>query len=96
MPADTMFVIGQKENRQAQIDAMELGDTVSISRRIDLSMGIAPDTVKNHNHQIRGILDQQATRARRRSPGSKFIVENGKFVTRDDALILVAVITRIQ
>lgn len=96
MPEDTMFVVPRKDNRQTQIEAMELGDTISISRRVDLTMGIAEDAIKDHNHQIRGILDQQASRARRRIRGSKFTVENGTFLTRSGALMLVAVCTRVE
>ena len=96
MPADTMFVVPRTENRQAQIEAMELGDTVSLSRRVDLSMGLAEETIREHTHQLRGILDQQATRARRKVKGSKFTVENGTFITRANALIIVAVCTRVE
>ena len=96
MAEDTMFVVPRTENRQSQIETMELGDTVTVSRRIDLTMGLAEDTVREHNHQIRGILDQQATRARRKVKGNKYIVENGSFVTRSGALMLVAVCTRIE
>lgn len=96
MAEDTMFVVPRTENRQTQIEAMDLGDTVSISRRVDLTMGLAEDAVKNHTHQIRGILDQQATRARRKVRGSKYVVENGSFVTRSGALMIVAVCTRIE
>lgn len=96
MPADTMFVVPRTENRQAQIEAMDLGDTVSISRRVDLSMGLPEDAIKDHTHQLRGILDQQATRARRKVRGSKFTVENGNFITRAGALMIVAVCTRVE
>lgn len=96
MPEDTMFVIGRKENRQSQIEAMDLGDTVSISRRVDMTMGIADTAIRDHMHQIRGILDQQASRAKRKIKGSKYTVENGTFITRSGALMLVAVCTRVE
>ena len=96
MTEDTMFDILPKENRQSKIEAMELGETISISRRLSLDMGITQEAVAEHVHQLRGILDQQATRARRRVPKAQYTVENGAFITRSGALVLSAICTRIK
>ena len=96
MARDTMYVVPAKETRQAQIEAMEIGDSVSISRRLTLDMGITQDAIAEHTHQIRGIFDQQASRARKRVTGSQYMVENGAFITRGGALVITAVCTRIN
>jgi hypothetical protein len=93
---DTMFVISHGENRQRVIDAMEIGATVSMSVRLDTIMGLPEDAIANHMHMLRGNLDQQARRSRRKFPEKQFIVEGGSFiVTRSSAIMLVAVCTRL-
>ena len=93
---DDTYVIGRKDNRQSQIEDMDIGDSVSIARRIELQHGFAEGAITKHNRQLRGIIDQQAHRARRRRPGRKYKVENGSFMTLDGSLILTAVITRTE
>lgn len=93
---DEVFEIEQKENRQAQIEQMDIGDTVSISRRVEMMHGFAEGAIAEHNRQLRGIADQQTHRARRRFKERKFKVENGSFMTREGALILTAAITRVE
>lgn len=93
---DEVYEISRKENRQDQIERMDIGDTVSISRRIELQHGFAEGAISEHNKQVRGIADQQAHRARRRLKDHRYKVENGSFMTRDGALIVTAVITRVQ
>ena len=93
---DEVYEISRKENRQDQIERMDIGDTVSISRRIELQHGFAEGAISEHNKQVRGIADQQAHRARRRLKDHRYKVENGSFMTRDGALIVIAAITRVQ
>lgn len=93
---DEFFEVGRKENRQGQIEEMDIGDSVAISRRIELQHGFADGAITEHNRQIRGIMDQQTHRARRRLKDRKYKVENGSFMTRDGALIVVAVATRVE
>lgn len=93
---DEVYEISRKENRQDQIERMDIGDTVSISRRIELQHGFAENAISEHNKQVRGIADQQAHRARRRLKDHRYKVENGSFMTRDGALIITAAITRVQ
>lgn len=89
-----VFEISRKENRQDRIETMDIGDTVAIARRIEMQYGFGEGAIAEHNRQVRGIADQQTHRARRRLKERKFKVENGSFMTRDGALIVVAVITR--
>lgn len=95
MASDTLFVVEPGDNRQAQIESLDLGETVSITRRIGSDMGINRDQIAQHFHQLRGTLDQQVKRAKRKVPGGKFIVENGSFITYSGAIMLSAVCTRI-
>lgn len=92
---EEVFEIEHRENRQAQIEQMDIGDTVSISRRIELQHGFAQGAIAEHTRQLRGIADQQTHRARRRYKERKFKVENGSFMTREGALVITAAITRV-
>ena len=91
---DEVFIIDPKENRQAQIERADIGDSVSLARRIDLQFGLPDGAISKHTKQVRGIIDQQVHRARRRYKDRGFTVENGCFLTRDGALMVVAVCTR--
>lgn len=91
---EEVYEISRKENRQSQIEQMDIGDTVAIARRVEMQYGFAENAITEHNKQVRGIADQQAHRARRRLKDNKYKVENGSFMTRDGALIVVAVVTR--
>lgn len=93
---DEVYEISRKENRQQLIETLDIGDSVSISRRIEMQHGFAEGAIAEHNKLIRGIMDQQAHRARRRQKHHKYKVENGSFMTRDGSLIIVAVCTRVE
>lgn len=93
---DEVYEISRKENRQGQIEEMDIGDSIAISRRIEMQHGFAEGAITEHNRQVRGIMDQQTHRARRRLKDRKYKVENGSFMTRDGALIVVAVATRVE
>lgn len=93
---DESYVIEDRENRQRQIEQAEIGETVSIARRVSLQYGFAEGAIQHHNKQVRGVIDQQVHRARRRLKDKKYTVENGSFMTRDGALIIVAVATRVE
>lgn len=96
MAEKELYEIERKDDRQHQIEHMEVGDSVSLARRIDLSFGLADGTVARHSTQLRGILDQQTHRARRRNKAMQFKVENGNFITRDGALMVIAICTRME
>ena len=93
---EEVYEISRKENRQTQIEGLDIGDSVAITRRIEMQLGFAEGAITDHNKMLRGIMDQQAHRARRRYKHHKFKVENGSFMTRDGALIIVAVCTRVE
>lgn len=92
---DEVYEIARKENRQSQIEEADIGDSVAIARRVEMQHGFAEGAISEHNKQVRGIMDQQVYRARRRFKERAFKVENGSFMTRDGALIVVATCTRI-
>lgn len=96
MAADQeLYEIPDRENRQTQIETLPIGETVSISRRVDLTFGVAPEALANHTKQVRGILDQQTHRARRKFKDHQYKVENGSFLTREGAIIITAACTRV-
>lgn len=95
MATKEVYEIEPKENRQQQLEALDVGDSVAIARRIEMQYGFAEGAISEHNRQVRGILDQQVHRARRRRTEYRYTVENGSFMTRDGALLIVAVATRI-
>lgn len=95
MPRDTMVVVKPRESRQAMIEALDLGESVSISRRIELEAGLSQEAMQDLTHMLRASLDQQTGRARRNRRDVQYTVENGAFITRSGALVLTAVCTRI-
>lgn len=96
MTKDTSFAVSKKDNRQDQIERLEVGDSVSVSRRLTLDFGLPKDTMSAHMHNLRGTLDQQCARAKRKKQERKFIVESGNYLTREGAIVLVATATRIE
>ena len=90
-----VYVIPKKLNRQLEIDTMDIGQTVSLARRIDLSYGISPEQAMDHSKQLRGILDQQTHRARRKDKSKQYVVENGNFISRGGAMVICATVSRI-
>lgn len=81
-------------NRQRDIETMEIGETLSISYRIDLSFGIPDGAVQLHTDRVRSTLDAQATRAKKKIPGRQYVVENGHYISAREALIITAALTR--
>lgn len=96
MTKDTSFAVPGLHNRQRQIEALEVGDSVAVARRLGLDFGLPKDTMAAHMHNLRGILDQQCARARKNLKERRFIVESGNYLTRDGAIILVASATRVE
>lgn len=91
-----VYEIEQKDNRQSQLEQLDIGDSVAIARRVEMRHGFGDGAITRHNEQVRGIIDQQTYRARRRLKERRFTVENGSFMTRDGSLIVVAVATRVE
>lgn len=85
------------EKRSKQIAALAVGESVSIARRIDLVFGMTQKEIQAHTRQVRGNMDSEIARARRKFSGRTFTVENGAFVcSRSAAYIIVAVATRMS
>ena len=93
---DEVYTISAKETRQSSLDSADVGDSVAIARRVEMRFGFAEGAISTHTKQVRGVMDQQAHRARRNAPGKRYTVENGSFMTKDGALIVVAVATRVE
>lgn len=84
----------RRYNRQGDIETMEVGDSVSLSHRIDLSFGVPDKAIQLHTDRLRGSLDSQASRAKRKLPGRNYVVENGLYITKAEALIVTVALTR--
>lgn len=96
MSTKELYVIPRNESRQAQLEALAIGESVTISKRIEMEYGCPPGTIGNHSERLRGIMDQQVNRARRKRREYRYTVENGSFLTRSGAIILNVVATRIE
>lgn len=94
-PKDTMFEVEVKHSRQAQINALDTGGSVSITQRFELAYGLPVDTLRTVVDKMRSNIEQQVTRSRRGHSEKKFVVENGSFVTRAGALVVTVVATRV-
>lgn len=93
----TDFVeVAPELNRQKQIDNADIGDVVAIARRLDLTYGLPEGALTRNIEQMRAIMDTQAHRARRRCREKKFTVENGHFITRANAMLIVVTLTRVE
>lgn len=83
-------------NRQTLVNKMEVGDTVSISRRVEMQYGFAPGAIAKHHQQLRGTLGQQTDRARKAFKDREFKVECGSFMTSEGAMIITAAVSRLR
>lgn len=93
---EDLDLISAHTNRQSLINKMEIGDTVSISRRVEMQYGFAPGAIAKHHNQLRGNLGQQADRARKLFKDREFKVECGSFMTSEGAMIVTAAISRLS
>ncbi len=85
----------ETQSRQSTINNMEVGESVSIAHRMDLTFGIEKDAVSSMSTLLRGNLDQQANRARKRT-GREYVVENGSYLTKAGALVVCCTVTRLR
>lgn len=96
MSDQEMFVIERHDSRQSQIESMDIGDSVAIARRVDLSYGVPEGRLKALMETLRGTADQQTRRARRRFTERTFTAEQGTIITTSGAALLVVVVTRLS
>lgn len=93
--ADYIEPDDEAPTRQAQINGMEVGQSVALAHRMDLSFGIDRDAVTRMTKLLRGNLDQQANRARK-ATRNEYTVENGSYLTSAGALIVCCTVTRTR
>lgn len=91
-----VYLVDEKVDRQKQIESLELGDSIALVKRVDLSFGVNPDNLITFRKKLRGVMDVQCHRARRRLPDAEFKVENGSFITSDASMMIVVTITRMN
>lgn len=91
--AENMDDIADNPSRQAQINALDIGESHAIAHRMDLTFGIATDAISKATRLLRGGLDKQANRARKQI-GAEYTVENGSYLTNAGAIVIVCTITR--
>ena len=96
MSSKQLHVIKPKDNRQAQIEALEVGSSVAIAQRVLINFGVADGVFKFHKDRLRAILEQQAIRARSRIAEARYTIEVGNYLSHVEAVLIVAVITRIN
>ena len=92
-----MSVETAKQNREglhAIVAALELSDSYSIAKRIDLT-GAQPAQLQGVKDNLRSQLANPVTKAQH-TLGRKYVVESGAFVTRANDLMVVMVVTRTQ
>lgn len=95
MPAKKQPKMPISEAQQRRIEAMDIGDTISVSRRLDLSFGLSHQALQEHRQDVRASMDQQAIRARRRMRPNDYTVELVESLTRSGVLIITAACTRV-
>ena len=91
--AENMDEVSENPTRQAQINALDMGESIAVAHRMDLTFGIATDSISKMTRLLRGGLDKQANRARK-SIGAEYTVENGSYLTNAGAIVIVCTITR--
>lgn len=82
---------------QAIVDNLPLGESHALAHRFNLSFGIGTSDASKQAERLRGRLEQMMLRTRRKIKGRKFQTEVIYSLTsRQDAMIVCAVVTRIQ
>lgn len=82
-------------NRMAAIENLPIGESISICHRVDLTYGLTNDEKNKHTARLRGNLDSQVNKARRKYSARRYTVETLIAPTSQAAaLVIVAVATR--
>lgn len=83
-------------SRKSTIELLDIGDSYSVARRLDLTFGLSDAERIKHTEQVRVSVESMAARARRKNPGRKFVVESFIGHPSSKAVIFVsAVVTRL-
>jgi hypothetical protein len=89
--------LARKGNRQNQIETLPLGESVAIAYRVDLAFGLSDDEKNKHAARLRGNLDSQVHRARRKHTDRRYTVESiCAPCVQSAAMMFFAVATRTQ
>lgn len=96
MPRKEEQPLSAFDSQQKRIELMDIGDTISTSRRIDMTGGLDQKLLIDNRAFVRSTMDQQAQRARRKMRPADYIVELTEGLTRAGALIITAAITRVR
>lgn len=85
------------KTRASALEDMMEGETISTSLRLPLDYGVNASEYSKHITRLRGTMDAQVARARRKNPGRTYVVENVAAITsRGDAMIVTVAATRLQ
>lgn len=87
--------VTRRENRSGLLSELDIGESVSISSRIDLSFGLPEKRIRDEVDRLRQTLDTQVSRVRRKFREREYIVENGSFITPRQGVVITAVATRL-
>lgn len=91
---EDFFEVEKKDSRQKIINAMDIGDTIAIARRVEMQYGFAEGAITKHHLQLKGSLGCQVDRTRKRFKDREYKTESGSFMTKEGSLIIVATVTR--
>jgi len=83
--------------RQDSIEQLEIGESIAEARRLDYTFGMSKDEVNTHLERLRGIIDSQVARARRKGDGRTYTVENiVGCASRSPAILISVIATRLS
>lgn len=86
-----------RRQRMNALEELPVGESVSISRRVALDFGINEGEHRKMISNMRGAIDSQVNRARRKYAGRRYTVENVTAITAGGAaLILTVCATRVE
>lgn len=87
-------VISRADTRQAQIEALDIGDCIAIASRHYLESGMPEGTITKENARLRNVADQQCWRAHQKDKQKSFSIEVGRWISSKGWLHMAVVITR--
>ena len=92
----TSVAVRVRDSRQAQLERLEVGDCLSLARRVDLIYGVPEGALAKLTDELRATMDVQVNRLRRHFTERTYAVQIGKFVTQSGEIMLVVVCTRTE
>lgn len=90
-------VSGSVASRAKAIENLEPGESLSIAKRVALDFGVTSDELTSIKDQLRGVIDGQVHRTRRKHTGRLYKTEIVSALTpQGAALIIVCCCTRFE